>query len=178
MRETIKARKDLDYLALHRTGEKVEKIVEISLEDMSDQEDAMAGKPVAITERKYSLDESSKLRLQLEALSDDIDDFIAENSIHDIDRSLSDLDFVIKRMEEMRSLYMSRYKEISALLRVLGVLETSFDDNDIDEDVFANGDDDEEISFMPKNPGEKSERLKNLENKKKTRLKMKPSSSC
>ena len=117
----------------------MEKIVEISLEDMSDQEDAMVGKPVAITERKHSLDESSKLRLQLEALSDDIDDFIEENSIHDIDRSLSDLDFVIKRMEEMRSLYRSRYKEISALLRVLGVLETSFDDNDIeDEDVFAN----------------------------------------
>ena len=128
-RET-KSRKSkirIDYKELHLTGEKVEKPIEdlvSSLKDlkMTDHEDPSEKIDAVLkTNQKLHImpaeldNTSQKLYIQIQSLADDIDDFIEENSIEEIEDSMSDLDLVIKRIEEMRSQYRAKHKELSAL---------------------------------------------------------------
>ena len=58
---------------------------------------------------------NEKLSLQIQSMADDIDDFIEENPIDEIEDSMSDLDLVIRRIEEMRSQYRSKQREHTVL---------------------------------------------------------------
>ena len=46
------------------------------------------------------------------SLSMDIDDFIEENPVKDIDNSIGDMDFIIEKIELLRSTFRTRHKEL------------------------------------------------------------------
>ena len=49
---------------------------------------------------------------QVEAIDDDVTDFIDENPVGEVPSAVEDLDKVIKRMEDLRSGYRSKHKEL------------------------------------------------------------------
>ena len=112
-----RSKKRLDYLILTRTGERVEKVqIDQRSEEynMSGDESDTIKQDVAGASDP-STGEKARLVLQVLALNDDIVDFLEENPINDIRDSLSDVDFVIQRTEEFRSVYRSKFKEVAMI---------------------------------------------------------------
>ena len=59
-----------------------------------------------------------QLASQAAALSDDIDDFMDENSIDDAAGSIVELDSIISQVEKLRSMYRAKHKELETLMGV------------------------------------------------------------
>ena len=114
MHRERRAKQRIDYQVYHRKGEKVIKVnTQENYVVSRDEKDTMPehDKPDGISIR--SSEEKDRMALQISALGDDIEDFIDENPADDIRDSLTDLDFVINRAEEYRSLYRSKFKELA-----------------------------------------------------------------
>ena len=120
MQRSRKAKRIIDYRIFHRTGEKVDKVAVEKRPLEFIEEAVFKDKNMSTDENTAGNGSTSKDRIalegkmisQLQALSDDIDDYIDENPSNEICESLSDLDFVIRKMEEMRSIYRSKHKEL------------------------------------------------------------------
>ena len=57
-----------------------------------------------------------KLTIEESTIYDDMNDFIDENSVEDIQESLEDLDDIINKSEKFRTIYRSKHKELQAYL--------------------------------------------------------------
>ena len=114
MQRIRKSKRNIDYNHFHLTGEKVTKGAEHNLitsgrnSNMSDED--LDKKDGASQGNARVISMSEMLLLQLEYVADDIDDFINKTPIREIEDSISDLDLVIKRIEEMRSQYRTKLR--------------------------------------------------------------------
>ena len=122
MRSSTRPKVRIDYQILNSSGEKVEKL---------DQSNQPEESETVITElsnllTNCSLHESkmadskegifNKLMIEESTIYDDMNDFIDENSIEDNHESLEDLDNIISKTENFRTIYRSKHKELEACL--------------------------------------------------------------
>ena len=109
-----RAKRNIEYKHYHNTGEKIDKVL-ITNQASFEKDNSMSSTDSKIPYEDTHVDNQKKMLLHLNSIADDIDDFMDENPIVEVEDSMSDLDLLVKRMEDMRSQYRSRYKEISEL---------------------------------------------------------------
>ena len=122
MRRSTRSIVRIDYQVLNSSEEKVEKL---------DQSNQLEESETAITElsdllSNCSLYESkitdsnegifNKLTIEESPIYDDMNDFLDENSIEDVQESFEDLDDIINKTEKFRAIYRSKHKELQACL--------------------------------------------------------------
>ena len=122
MRSSTRSKVRIDYQILNSSGEKVEKL---------DQSNQSEESETGITElsnllTNWSLHEPkmtdskegmfNKLMIEESTIYDDMNDFIDENSIEDNQESLEDLDDIVSKTENFRTIYRSKHKELEACL--------------------------------------------------------------
>ncbi|XP_057302687.1 uncharacterized protein LOC130636854 [Hydractinia symbiolongicarpus] len=114
--ERIADKVRIDYKSLHATGA----INQISSEV---QDTPVDGKIVVMASEDTSISKNSDPVIQLSIdesiLADDIDDFVDENQSGYYGESIEDIDSNIKQMENLRTQYRRKHRELSANLKEL-----------------------------------------------------------
>ena len=82
------------------------------VENVSNPAD-LAVVPNQFTSHNKMSDQLDQLKAQVESLGEDIDDFLDENPVSNIFSSIPDLDDAIKGVENHRSFYRSKHKELA-----------------------------------------------------------------
>ena len=121
--------KRLDYKQLSETGERVEKEVEV---DTQKEEVPEQGKEVAelsnllrsisISENLQVMSSEADMKEKIDALTidestiaEDIEDYIDENEV-DVSTCIAEIDVKINKMEEFRTSYRKKHKELKLIL--------------------------------------------------------------
>ena len=105
-----RARVDLDYQALHKSGKKITKVQNLAAE-LEEAEKVVT--ETIMTDSKDAL--IHQISLVISTLEDDIDDYIDENDPTDGSLSVQDIDGIIDKVGQLRSSYRSSVKELQRL---------------------------------------------------------------
>ena len=122
MRRSTRSIVRIDYQVLNSSGEKVEKLdksnqleeSETAITELSDLLTNCSLYESKMTDSKEGI--FNKLTIEESTIYDDMNDFIDENSIEDIQESFEDLDNIINKTEKFRTIYRSKHKELQAYL--------------------------------------------------------------
>ena len=108
LRRSERISKHINYKTFNLTGEKVYK--ESEGENISESEE--------IEQSAMADEKLCHLNAQTLAMIDDINDFVEENTVADIKFCIDDIDTAISRIEDLRSTFRERIREIKAKMKV------------------------------------------------------------
>ena len=106
MRKSQRVSRHLHYDTYHLKGLKVYK-----------QDEQVADLPGSIKSgltNMSQVDEAKSLEVEILSVTDDINDFIDENSIDDLKHNVADMDAAIQRMEDFRSIFREKHRRLFA----------------------------------------------------------------
>ena len=112
MRRSERVSRQLNYTILHSEGKKVYKD-----EHVTDQPGSTSRQSdMSVVDDAKAQADAKALEVTIFSLTEDINDFIDENGIDQIQYHVADMDAAIQRMEDFRTAFRQKNREVKALV--------------------------------------------------------------